>query len=878
MMTGEITATQPIPGKTKSPDSTGIILFLPVYSQPGLLASASEREHKCAGWVFFPIQTQNLFPTIKRGSQGFLDLDLFIGTPKDQNQIFDLDPGVPEDFKSRFLRSFTFYAYGQTWTLNIRSTPKFERSISYVQPQLVFGLGTVLSLAVFSLLWTFKTNHRQALQLVEMRTESLRLSSLQAESAFREMSSLRNALDLHAIISYTDAKGTIIAINNKFCEISGYLESELIGQDHKILNSGAHPRQFWSAMWRMISKGQPWRGEVCNRAKDGSLYWVDSTIIPILDSDGNLQKVLSLRFDITGRKQVERQNERLAMIAQKTQNAVVITDAKEQVEWVNEGFTRLTGYTLEDMIGKVPGRVLQGPNSETTSKVQLRKAIRGAEPTVTEIINYDRWGNEYLVKLELLPLRDNGVLTGFMAVETDVTAERKLQDRLRREAETDRLTGLPNRQKFLSAVQSAINTQSQIGGFAVLFLDFDRFKLINDSLGHEVGDQLLKEISNRLTLVMEALDPHATHMGRSMCARLGGDEFVVLYHYQNSANEAFEFGEALLKRLSEQYKLGDHLLYSTASVGIVTNEHLPAKADEMLRDADTAMYEAKLAGKGCYRVFDSTMRDRVRSCLELENDLRYAIERDEFYVLFQPIISIATGRIEKLEALIRWEHPTFSTVTPDRFISIAEDTGYVNTIGEWVLKTAASQFVQLRSRLGVDCPATFSVNLSRNQLVQADLPETIHSILQEVGLTPADLQLEITESAIMRDKAASMKTLMSLRDMGFGLEMDDFGTGYSSLSCLQEFPIEILKIDRMFIAGIGKHRQADIMVKTVVRLAQDLGIAIVAEGIETQEQFETLHDLGCDYGQGYLFSKAVTIEQIERLAHQRWTRSVSNAA
>jgi diguanylate cyclase (GGDEF)-like protein len=428
----------------------------------------------------------------------------------------------------------------------------------------------------------------------------------------------------------------------------------------------------------------------------------------------------------------------------------------------------------------------------------------------------------------------------------------------------DKLTGLPNRALFCDRLQQAILRSQRLKDyhFAVLFLDFDRFKTINDSLGHNIGDLLLQEIAQRLHATVRCGDSLGRQVHGHITARIGGDEFVVFLDGLANPDDAKVVAERLLGAFSQPFRPGEHEVYSTASIGIATSNITTGNANEMLRDADTAMYEAKLTGKGQYVVFDVSMRQRVQNRLTLELDLRKALDGGELFLVYQPIVSLQTGQIESFEALVRWKHPERGIISPGEFIPIAEDTGLILPIGEWVMREACGQFTRWRQCMGDAAPRSISVNLSRKQLMLPDLPETIQRILDQTGMAPECLHLEVTESAVMKDVAAAAGVLHAIKAIGVKLDMDDFGTGYSSLACLHQFPIDVLKIDRSFIANIDRGRDYAALVHAVTQLARNLNICVVAEGIETMDQVLILQSLECEFGQGYLFSKPLTADRV----------------
>ncbi len=444
-------------------------------------------------------------------------------------------------------------------------------------------------------------------------------------------------------------------------------------------------------------------------------------------------------------------------------------------------------------------------------------------------------------------------------------------------ARLDRLTGLTNRallnDRLLHALAHAKADPSY--GFTVMFLDFDRFKLINDSLGHDVGDMLLKSIAARLRSNLRSSDSTAREASGNTVARLGGDEFVVVLDGVASGATATIIADRLLNVLKAPYQLGEHTVRSSASIGLVFSCDGYSTPEDMLRDADIAMYEAKARGKGCHVAFTIGMRDAVRERIETENDLRDAIGTSQLFLVHQPIVSLEDRRIVGAEALARWNHPTRGLVSPADFISIAEETGLIVPLSDQLLREACQTFMHWQRTAGEHAPHHISVNLSRAQLSDARLVERTMLVLEETGMKPSQLQLEVTESQLMQQRTIALGLLGELRAHGVRLAMDDFGTGYSSLSCLQEFPLDVLKVDRSFVVNAGRGRDFAALLHAVVTLADNLGLKVVAEGIETEEQLVLLQALGCAYGQGYLLAKPMSADALlarltsDAVAHDR---------
>ncbi len=434
---------------------------------------------------------------------------------------------------------------------------------------------------------------------------------------------------------------------------------------------------------------------------------------------------------------------------------------------------------------------------------------------------------------------------------SDITERKSAEEKLAHDAVHDALTGLPNRKKLMARLGRSIQRikHNSNYGFAVLFIDLDRFKTINDSLGHQAGDELLLIITEKLTQLVRPSD---------MVARLGGDEFVVVLENVRSRERVSQIAERILNCLQEPNEIAGHQIYSSASIGIVLASPAYDQPDDLVRDADIAMYRAKVKGKARFEIYNSKMHSGAISLLQMEMDLRRAIDRDEFTLHYQPIVSLNSEKIVGFEALIRWNHPTRGIIMPNDFISVAEETGLILPIGNWVLREACVQMQQWREEYSLANSLVVNVNLSARQLEQKDLVEQITRILKETKLDPACLKLEITESVIMKNAEETITKVLKLREMGVLLSIDDFGTGYSSLSYLHRFPIDTLKVDRSFVNLIGAEGEHSEIIQTIITLAFNLGMDVVAEGVETAEQLEFLRQVNCNYGQGHLYSRPVT--------------------
>ena len=431
-------------------------------------------------------------------------------------------------------------------------------------------------------------------------------------------------------------------------------------------------------------------------------------------------------------------------------------------------------------------------------------------------------------------------------------------ERLLHEALHDSLTGLPNRTKFSEILADALKKAKRKSSarFAVLFLDLDRFKVINDSLGHLIGDKLLVESSKRLSGCLRPYD---------VVARFGGDEFVIFISDAESESLILEIGDRIQREISAPFKIDGHEIFSSASIGVTLYDEDYNLPEDIIRDADSAMYQAKTEGKARCKLFQKSMHVSNVNLLQVENDLRRAIEKQEFEVYYQPIIDLETRQITEFESLIRWQHPQNGITSPCEFIPLAEETGLIIPIGRWVLEESCRQIKIWEENLLSENPLSISVNLSAKQLMNSEVIQNLKEIIRITGIKPHRLKLEITESMIMDNAELALQILSDLCDLGVRISSDDFGTGYSSLSYIHKFPFHRLKIDRSFISKMDIDEKSEEIVRTIILLAKNLGMDTVAEGIETEAQLQRLCELGCDFGQGFLFSRPLPVEEIENL-------------
>jgi diguanylate cyclase (GGDEF)-like protein/PAS domain S-box-containing protein len=523
---------------------------------------------------------------------------------------------------------------------------------------------------------------------------------------------------------------------------------------------------------------------------------------------------------------------------------------------------RVLGYDEEEFIGQSFSSIFTREDIGTGEPERELRTAQAVGQADNERWHLRKDGTRFWATGTVTSIRDKMKrLRGFAIVMRDNTERRLAEERTAHDAAHDNLTGLPNRAFFIDQLKRAIARTKRHADyiFAVLFLDLDRFKNINDSLGHVIADQLLVEIGGKIEKTLRPED---------MVARFGGDEFVIFLEDIKDVRDATRVANRVHAELASPFNIGGNEVFTSTSIGIALSLHGYDRPEECLRDADTAMYRAKALGSGHHEIFDKSMHDHAVALLDLETDLRRAVERREFRVHYQPIVSLETGRILGFEALLRWQHPARGLIFPAQFISVAEETGLIVPIGQWIVGEACRQTRIWQEQIDADTPLAISVNLSSKQFLQPDLVERTKQMLLKTGLDARSLKLEITESVVMENAEEATARIGQLRDMGVGLYMDDFGTGYSSLSYLHRFPVGTLKIDRSFINQMSARSENSEIVRTIVALAHNLHMEVIAEGVESEEQMNHLKSLHCEYGQGYYFSRPLDPESASALIIQ----------
>lgn len=566
--------------------------------------------------------------------------------------------------------------------------------------------------------------------------------------------------------------------------------------------------------------------------------------------------IIGIVLNVTERKKAESSIRRAALVYANTSEAVVVTDAQGVILDINPSFTAITGYGAQEAIGQRMSLLASGRHDAGFYQAMWR-SLNETGKWAGDIWNRRKDGSEYVERLTIdTSFNEDGTVNCHIGLFSDVTVERLKEETIWRQAHFDHLTGLPNRQMFHEELQRAMLKADQTGGsLALIYLDLDFFKEVNDSLGHDKGDELLKEVARRLGRAVHEED---------LVARLGGDEFTVILNHGDDLETVEQVCRRVLEAVSEPYMLLHNVVTVSASMGVTFYPRDGQSVTELLQNADLAMYSSKDAGRNQYRHFSLSMQLQAQERRELLRELQHAMERQEFELYFQPIVELATGWICKAEALIRWRHPERGLVAPADFIPLAEDSGMIVPIGDWVFRCAAAQAANWRQRLGQEFQV--SVNVSPAQFMADELdPDEWLACVNGLGMPGAAVVVEITERVLMKADSAAKNKLLSFRDAGVQVALDDFGTGYSSLAYLKRFDIDFIKIDQLFVHNITCDADDMALCQAMIAMAHRLGLKVVAEGVANEAQHELLVRAGCDYAQGFLYSRPVPASEFEEL-------------
>ena len=659
-------------------------------------------------------------------------------------------------------------------------------------------------------------------------------------------------------VMITDHQGVIEYINPRFTEVTGFAANEVFGKTPRVLKSGTTALATYRELWSSISSGRNWSGELQNRTKSGQLFWESEKIAPIVDGAGKITHFVAIKEDITERKHADERLHLLTRAMESSSNGIMVLDAlapERPILYVNPAFLQITGYEERAVLGK-PAAQLFGLAAERNAFAEIDADLDYGEERRAVVHSTRADGSRYWNEFAISPVRNGeGAITHFIGVINDVTARVDFEQQLAHQANHDGLTGLANRILLADRLDQALAQAHRYGHhLAVLMVDLDNFKYINDSLGHAAGDQLVKGVADRLSICVREGDT---------VARMGGDEFVLIMSYAEDETDVTAMMQRIVATIAAPFVIEAREFHVTCSTGAALYPRDGESAEHLLRNADTAMYRAKEGGRNGFRFYTADMNARMMERLSLESGLRQALANGEFVLHYQPQVDIRTGRIVGAEALVRWQHPEAGLVPPGKFIPLAEETGLIEAIGEWVLREACAQNKRWQD---AGLPhLRVAVNLSARQFRQKDFVARVAAILAESRLPAGCLEFELTESMVMHDPEQAVLLLLQLKHAGLQLSLDDFGTGYSSLGYLKKFPIDVLKLDQSFVRGVLADPDDAAIARTVVGLGHSLGLRVIAEGVETAEQLNYLAALGCDQMQGYHFSRPVAAQDFAAL-------------
>lgn len=655
----------------------------------------------------------------------------------------------------------------------------------------------------------------------------------------------------HPIVAF-DVKGTVDLWNRAAESLFGWRADEVIGGPYPAVPP--EKRDEHMEMRNKVLEGYSYANKEVERLrKDNTRIPVSVSAAPVYDAGGGITGVMSVIVDIMEQRKAEEALRLMNRAMESSSNGVIITQpisGKLVITYVNQGFERITGYSRAEAMGRNPSFLLHSGASDEERK-RLRETIIAEEGGTFILCNYRKDGKMFWNELSVAPvLDDSGRATHYVGIMNDISDRKKAEEQLLYVANHDALTGLPNRNLLQDRLSQALAYEEyRRAPICVMFLDLDNFKLVNDTWGHSMGDRLLVAVAERLQNIIR---------GGDTVARLGGDEFVIILPLVREVKDVVIVAQKIVSVFARPFVVEDKEFHITASIGITLFPSDGDTMDILLRNADAAMYDAKGNGKNTYKFYSPDMNKRIFERLELEGKLHHALKKNELVLYYQPRVDNQTGRVWSAEALVRWNHPEIGMIAPGRFIPLAEETGLIMPIGEWVLREACRQNKEWQ-QAGLRA-LRVAVNLSARQFRQQDLVKTVCDILLEADLDPRWLELEITESCIMDDVEYAVRTLTELKEMGIHLSLDDFGTGYSSLNHLKKFPLDCLKVDQSFIRDVLTDANDAAIVTAIIRMAEALNLDVIAEGVETAGQLAFLAAQGCREIQGYYFSRPLPSE------------------
>lgn len=728
----------------------------------------------------------------------------------------------------------------------------------------VLGVIVILMFILLLLLADAKLSEkdRLLLQTLKEHNEALQIRAEHLAGQMHNESEEHARKDrlLAAIVKYSgdaivtiDLEGLLTSWNSAAERVFGYAEGEILQCSLQVLFAPEVECDFQHMMSR-IHRGEINEAHTRHRHKDGRLIDVQIRCSPLYDPNYNhVGEILVIR-DVSERARIEKQLQLWASVYENSGEGILITDVDNQVVSVNRSFTLMTGYELDDVLGQDPS-ILSSGRHPADFYQSMWEQLNREDVWRGEVWNRKKDGHVFPAWLTISTVKsDAGDAVNYIAIFSDISEQKEREAYIHHMAHHDALTGLPNRNllrdRLAQAIIAARRHKQKVG---VMFIDLDRFKIVNDTLGHEAGDQLLIDVASRLkTMVREG----------DTISRQGGDEFIVVLSDINQLSDLVGIAETLLEGLSGPYKVGSNAINMTPSIGISLYPDDTTALDQLISHADAAMYHAKDQGRGNFQFFTQILNEMVAERVALEHELRHAVSRGELELYFQPQFFLNPQQLSGVEALLRWNNPTLGQVSPKKFIPLAEETGLIHGIGEWVMQKTCEVARRWRHEYGF--AEKVAINISVKQLQKQDYEQTVLRILDETGVNPAQLEFELTETALMDAVEKNIEILNRFRSRGVSLAIDDFGAGYSSLNYLRRLPIDQLKIDRSFIAELPDKAEEREIASAIIALGHGLNLTVLAEGVEREEQITYLRQAGCDEVQGYYYGKPMPQENFER--------------
>jgi diguanylate cyclase (GGDEF)-like protein/PAS domain S-box-containing protein len=661
----------------------------------------------------------------------------------------------------------------------------------------------------------------------------------------RELQAFRYAIENSDNgIVITDKDRHIQYVNEAFELHTGYMKDEVLGENPNILKSDLLNDNFYKEMNETLDRGEKWQGELINRRKDGTLLYEKSSIVPIF-LEGELVEYLAIKLDITDYKEQQQKLQQSVAVYETIGDGIMITDSEQKILSINPAFIQMFGYEEEELIGQKP-MMISSLKQDRAFYKRMWYSLTRRDRWTGKIYNKTKSGKVLPIWLTITVMRDKiGAIANFIAIYTNLEEIIEMEEKVNFLAYHDSLTHLPNRAHFEREIVRIFDfAKTHHNKIAILFIDLDRFKVINDTLGHHIGDKMLVYLADRIKNILRKDD---------LFARIGGDEFVIILDPLKTREDAVMMAEKILTVIREPIQVQNYHLNTTASIGIALYPDDGDMKTDIIKHADSAMYYAKEKGKDRYEFYTEQLSIDIQMRLDLEQQLKHALEKKELYVYYQPQYDLQSGKVSGAEALLRWYNPSLGQVPPDQFISVAEETGMIIGIGYFIFEEACREYMHwIEQGLQID---TISINISSVQFREDDLLENFKKLIEKTGISPQNIEIEITERFIMEYSTTNLTILEGLRNIGCKISIDDFGTGYSSMNYMKSLPLDTIKIDKSFVMDLPHDNHDAEVSKAIIALSKSLGYHVVAEGIENEAQEVFLRENGCDIGQGYYFAK-----------------------